>query len=375
MALFSSSGLNATPTSSEQQNVSTPFQPYVNDLLSKTQALTGAPTPAYTGQLTAGPSDLQNQAWQGLSSLTLPSSLQNAGTNLNAISQAEANMNFTPVEFFNTYKAPAAYQGTNFTNQYQAAAPYQASNIQSTYQSPAAQYKPTEVTTGQFSQEAAQQYMNPYIQQALNPQLEALQRQQAINQQADMAKLAQAGAFGGSRQAILQGQNNYNLLQQQANLIGQGYNQAYNQALRNMQYGAGLGLQGQQAAAGMYGQGLGAANQLANIGNQALQAQQGILGAQAQTGAQQQALQQQILDKAAQNYATAQQYPYQQLGFMQNMLQGLPITTTSQQYYQQAPTTLQNLSSLGMGMYGLNQLFGGGSGGSSGSSGGSGSGY
>jgi hypothetical protein len=89
--------------------------------------------------------------------------------------------------------------------------------------------------------------MNPYIQQALNPQLEALQRQQAINQQADMAKLAQAGAFGGSRQAILQGQNNYNLLQQQANLIGQGYNQAYNQAAQQFNADQARNLQAQQA--------------------------------------------------------------------------------------------------------------------------------
>ena len=190
MALFSSSGLNSTPSTSVQQDVSKPFQPYVSDLLNKTQSLTDTPPPAYTGQLTSGPSDLQNQAWKGLSGLSLPSSLQNAGQNLNAISQAEAGLQFTPQQFTDTYTGPAAYQGTNFTNQYQAANPYQASNIQSTYQSPANQYKPTDVTTGTFNQAAAQQYMNPYIQQALNPQLEALQRQQAINQQADMAKLA-----------------------------------------------------------------------------------------------------------------------------------------------------------------------------------------
>jgi hypothetical protein len=277
MALFSSPGLNSVPTTSTQQDVSKPFQPYVSDLLNKTQALTDAGIPAYTGQMTSGPSTLQNQAWQGLASLTVPTALQNAGSNLDAISKAEAGLDFKPQEFTNTYNAPSAYQGTNFTNQYQgttpyqasdisnqynaapayqstnfgnqyqAAAPYQASNIQSTYQSPSAQYAPTNVTTGSFNQQAAEQYMNPYIQQALNPQLEALKRQQQINQQADMAKLTQAGAFGGSRQAVLQGQNNYNLLAQQANLIGQGYNQAYQQAGQQFTADQARALQAQQA--------------------------------------------------------------------------------------------------------------------------------
>jgi hypothetical protein len=72
--------------------------------------------------------------------------------------------------------------------------------------------------------------MNPYIQQALDPQLEYMRRQAAINQQGDMAKLAQAGAFGGSRQAILQGQNQEALMRQQAATTGAGYQQAFSQA-------------------------------------------------------------------------------------------------------------------------------------------------
>ena len=88
-------------------------------------------------------------------------------------------MNFTPVDFPNTSNPPSAYQGTNFTNQYQAAAPYQASNIQSTYQSPSAQYQPTNVTTGQFNAAAAEQYMNPYSNLALQQQLDEMSRELA----------------------------------------------------------------------------------------------------------------------------------------------------------------------------------------------------
>jgi hypothetical protein len=323
MGLFDSSGLNATPTQSSQQDVSKPFQPYVSDLLNKTQALTDAGTPAYTGQLTAGPSTLQNQAWQGLASLTVPTALQNAGSNLDAISRAEANTSFTPQQFTDTYTGPAAYQGTNFTNQYQAANPYQASNIQSTYQSPANQYKPTDVTTGTFNQAAAEQYMNPYIQQALNPQLEALKRQQAINQQADMAKLTQAGAFGGSRQAILQGQNNYNLLQQQANLVGQGYNQAYNQAAQQFQADQARNLQAQQAnvqqAQFAAQQGMTDAQMKAQYGMTAAQANEAsrqFAQNQAATAAQLQAqygLSAQQANEAAKQYGYTQQMTQAQL--------------------------------------------------------------
>ena len=231
MGLFSSSGLNSTPTTSTQQDVSKPFQPYVSDLLNKTQSLTDTTPPAYTGQLTAGPSTLQNQAWQGLSSLTLPTSLQNAGQNLNAISQAAAGLQFTPQQFTDTYTGPAAYQPTN---------------IQSTYQSPANQYKPTDVTTGQFNQAAAQQYMNPYIQQALNPQLEALQRQQQINQQADMAKLAQAGAFGGSRQGVTRSLIDEAALRNAGNLAAQlrqtGFTQAQNLGLSQEAFADEVGI-------------------------------------------------------------------------------------------------------------------------------------
>jgi hypothetical protein len=90
---------------------------------------------------------------------------------------------------------------------------------------------PTQFTSGTFNTQAANQYMNPYLQASLDPQLAALQRTAQIGQQADLSKLTQAGAYGGTRQAVLQGQDAYNLLAQQANLIGQGYNTAYNNAM------------------------------------------------------------------------------------------------------------------------------------------------
>lgn len=294
MGLFSSDSLNATPSTSQQQTVSPYAQPYVSDMLSKTQALTDAPMPAYGGQLTAGASDLQNQAWNGLSGLTLPTSLQNAGSNLNDISNKQQALSYTP----------------------------------------------TNITANAFNKAAAEQYMNPYIQQALDPQLAALQRQQQINQQGDMAKLTQAGAFGGSRQAILQGQNNYNLLAQQAGLIGSGYNQAYNQAGQQFNADQARNLQAQQLNqagnqfAATYGlQGLQAATQsqtaAANAGAQA--AQYGLANLQAlnTAGGQQQALNQQGLNAQYNEYLRQLKYPQEMVALQKNILSGLPATTTN----------------------------------------------
>jgi hypothetical protein len=298
MGLFDSTELNSVPSKSTQQTVSDYAQPYISDLLGKTQAFTDQATPAYTGQLTAGPSYLQNQAWQGLSGLTLPSGLTEAGANLNAISDKAQNLTFEPVNFTDTYTAPAAYQGITALNQYTPTGAYTGANIANQYTGAASGFKPVDVTTGQFNQAAAEQYMNPYIQTALNPQLEALKRQATINSQGDMAKLAKAGAFGGSRQAILQGQNDYNLLAQQADLIGKGYNQAYTQAGQQFTADQARQLQAQQVNVDQ-------AKYAAQLGmtDAQLMAQYGMTAAQANEASRQFAQQQ-----ATQNAANLAQY-------------------------------------------------------------------
>jgi hypothetical protein len=315
MGMFDSPGLKAVPDTSNQQTISTYAQPYVNDLLSKTQAFTANPNTSYTGQLTSGPSDYQKEAWEGLSGLTLPTGLTNASANLNAISDKAQNLTFEPVNFTDTYTAPAAYQGITALNQYTPTAGYTGSNIQNQYTAAASGFKPVDVTTGQFNQAAAQQYMNPYIQTALNPQLEALQRQAAINQQGDMAKLAKAGAFGGSRQAILQGQNDYNLLAQQADLIGKGYNQAYQQAGQQFTADQARQLQAQQVNVDQ-------AKYAAQLGmtDAQLMAQYGMTAAQANEASRQFAQQQAVTNaqNLAQYGSTAQAANIQQAQFGAN---------------------------------------------------------
>jgi len=198
-------------------------------------------------------------------------------------------------------------------------------------------------------------FMNPYLQQALQPQLAEMGRQGQIAANQAASQATAAGAFGGTRGQLAQAEAQRNAMLAQQNLIGQGYNNAYNQALQNMQFGANLGLQGQQAALSGLGQAGQMGSNLANIGQQQLSAQQGILGTQAQMGATQQQQQQNIINQAIQNYAMGQQYPMMQLGEMMNLVRGTPTQVTSTQNYQASPSTLSQLGGLaatGIGAYG-----------------------
>ena len=194
---------------------------------------------------------------------------------------------------------------------------------------------------------AMQAYMNPYVQASLAPQLELLSQQTGAGMMGTQAGATQAGAFGGTRQALQSAlaQQAGNLAAQQA--IGQGYNQAYQQAQQAQQYGAGLGLQGLQAALGGYGQAGTLGANLANIGTGQLAAQQGILGTQSTLGAQQQAQQQNIINQAMQNYATAMQYPMTQLTNLKNLAMGIPMTDTTTTVQQPPPSLASSVAGLG----------------------------
>jgi hypothetical protein len=212
-------------------------------------------------------------------------------------------------------------------------------------------------------------YMNPYQQNVIDIQNQAAQRQADIAATQRNAQATKAGAFGGSRQAIENSEANRSLaFLQNANQL-QGQQQAYNSAIQNMQYGAGLGLQG--LGVGLQGlntaqQGYGQANQvgsnLANIGSQQLGAQQGILGLQNQIGGQQQAQEQQITNQAIQNYANQQQAPMQAYNQYNALLRGYAIPGMTATQYQAAPSITSQIAGLGTAAaagYGLTKKKGG----------------
>lgn len=194
---------------------------------------------------------------------------------------------------------------------------------------------------------AMQAFMNPYVSASLQPQLNMIAQQGNINAQQAASGATAAGAFGGTRGALAQNLAQQNALMAQQQAIGQGYSQAYQNAQQAQQFGANLGLQGLQTGLSGLGQAGQMGSQLANIGNQQLTAQEGILGLQSQAGAQQQQQQQNIINQAVQNYATQQQFPLMQLSTLMGLIRGTPTQTSSTQTYQAPPSGISQLAGLG----------------------------
>jgi hypothetical protein len=203
-------------------------------------------------------------------------------------------------------------------------------------------------------------YMNPYIAQSLEPQLKQLQQQYGIQGAAQQGAATQAGAFGGSRNALMQGLNQQNQMLAQQGAIAQGYNTAFQNAQQAQQFGANLGLQGLQGQLAGYGQAGQAAGTLGQLGQTQYGQQMGINAAQQQAGAVQQAQAQQGLDLSYSDFMKQKNYPYQQLGFMSDMVRGLPLSQTSQTMYSAPPNLGSQLGGLGMtalGIYGMSGGF------------------
>ena len=234
------------------------------------------------------------------------------------------------------------------------------------------------------------QYMSPYQQQVTDiAKADAVRNAQLAGQQANLGA-ARQGTYGSARQALAGAEREKNLLANLANIQAQGSQSAYDKAMQAQQFGANLGLQGIQTglqgigqglagtAQGMQGAGLGlqgvsgqqagfagagqAASTLGNLGSAQQQADLARMGFQQQTGKEQQAYQQNIINQAIQDFATAQQYPYMQLSTMSNLLRGLPMQSMSTQQYQAQPSALQQgLGLLGTGasLYGAMKREGG----------------
>ncbi len=208
---------------------------------------------------------------------------------------------------------------------------------------------------------AQQAFMSPYMQQAVDRQKFEATRDYAKQLQAQKAQAVGAGAFGGSRQAIAEAEAQRNLNQQLQNIQAQGTQRAFEAGQQAQQFGANLGLQGYGTALQGTGQLTAAGKTLADIGGAQLQAQQGIIGLQSQAGAQQQALEQQRVNQAIQNYALQQQYPQLQLSMMSSLLRGLPLQQATTQQYMAPPSAVSQIGGLGVagiGMYGLGRQAG-----------------
>ena len=242
--------------------------PYVTNMLGKAEALSNTPYQTYQGPMTAGESTLQSNLFQGLGSIPFPSQLGKTFSSEGA------------------YQPPAMTPNT-FANQpigMGAGAPM-GGTLGGGGNTPS---QPTGI---------AAQYMNPYLQSVLQPQLEELRRQSQINLQPGLTKMTQAGGYGGGRQAIMESEANRNLLQAQNQAIGTGYSNAYDKAMQQFNTEQGQ------------------AKTLADMMGTA--------------GAQQRGIEQEGITADYNEFLAQRDYPQKQVQFLQSMLQGLPISTVS----------------------------------------------
>jgi hypothetical protein len=131
---------------------------------------------------------------------------------------------------------------------------------------------------------AVKAYMSPYMQNVVDYQKTQAARDFQIAQQGRQAGAVAKGAFGGSRQAIENAEAQRNLMSQLQGIEGTGAQKAFEDAQRQQQFGANLGIQGLQAGYGGLGLGMqGAQTGLQGLGT-AMQGQQGVLAGLGQAG-------------------------------------------------------------------------------------------
>jgi hypothetical protein len=204
---------------------------------------------------------------------------------------------------------------------------------------------------------ATQAYMSPYMQNVVDYQKSQALRDYQIGQPMRRAQAVGQGAFGGSRQAIMEAEAERSLGSQLQGITAAGSQKAFEDAQRQQQFGAQLGMQGLQTGLQGYGQMGQAASTLGQLGGQQLGAQKDIIGMQSQMGQQQQAAEQQKINQAIQDWANTQQYPLMQLGVMSNMLRGLPMQSATTNQYVAAPNAItQGIGLAGAGASIFNAL-------------------
>ena len=244
--------------------------PYVTDILGKGAALGDMPYEAYGGPLTAGESDLQTKAYEGIAGLDLEPTVGKMGA----------------------------------------------------------------FDLGTFGASEAEQYMNPYLMAALQPQIDEARRQSEVDRVANASRLTQAGAYGGSRQAIMDSESQRNLLQNLSGITGEGYRDAYDKAMGQFNTEQDRGLTSQEDI-NRYG--LAALEKTKQFGDD----QRGITAEGI------------AADKT--QFEEERDFPYTQVEFMQRLLSGLPIQTKDYTYTE--PTGMEKATTDISGIMSLLKLF------------------
>ncbi len=272
MYRFANGGTVPDPLAGKQTSTESSLSPWagptVTDMLGRGTAIAQTPYEAYAGPLTAGPSELQTKAFEGIAGLTIPTAAQTT-------------------------------------------------------------YNPQ-----MFTAQAAQGYMNPYLMAALQPQIDEARRQSDISRVQQAGRLGRAGAYGGSRQAIMESELERGLGANLANITGRGYQTAYDKAMDQFNTEQNRQMQ--------------AARQAQQYGLEAL-------GAQTSAGATQRGIDQEGIAADIKQFEEERDYPYKQIQFEQSLLKGLPLQSATYGY--QPPSGISEFMGSAAGILGfLKQL-------------------
>jgi hypothetical protein len=310
--------------------------------------------------------------------------------------------------------SPAAGQTTGTPNMFQAASQsiydamggardimgYQPMNVSATRYDPARigadfnlgfeRVSSPGMEAAQTTQADIERFYNPYTTEVIDQSMADIERNRLMQANQAAAQAQAAGAFGGSRGALMEAEIARNALEQQARTGGQlrqqGFTtaaqlaqqdvarrqqagqlnaqQALQAALANQATGFQAGMANQQAglqaslanqaainaarsgfrqqelqanlanqAAGLQGAGmrLGAGTQLANLGNLGFTQAQSTLQGMQQQGLLQQMLMQSLMDRGAGQYGAYSGQLQDQLGMLTSALSGVPIPSTTTQ--------------------------------------------
>jgi len=168
-----------------------------------------------------------------------------------------------------------------------------------------------QVAMQQQQPSVAAQYMNPYLQAALDPQLREARRQADVSRIADASRLTKAGAFGGSRQAIMESEGRRNLGQLQSDITAKGYADAFEKARSQFNTEEDRRIAAEEADR-RYG--LSALRDMSTA------------------GATQRDIEQEGITADYLQFEKERKYPYEQLAFQQSLLNGLPIAARQESY-------------------------------------------
>jgi hypothetical protein len=159
-------------------------------------------------------------------------------------------------------------------------------------------------------------YMNPYLEAALEPQRAEAIRQADIKAAQNRARMTQAGAYGGSRQAILEAEGDRNLMRSLADITGKGYADAYDIGRDQFNTEQDRSMEAQDMT-NRYG----------------LDAIKDVLTA----GREERGIESEGIAADIQQFEEERDFPYNQLQWLQSLLTGLPVASKTLTYTPEDP--------------------------------------